>query len=327
MAETNEQPVVVPDEQGDNESTLGEDSASTTASVSESIYNYRCENGRTYHAYKDGKYVLPNDDKEKERLDLQHNLFLLTFGDKLGLAPPCYPDTKVNHVLDLGTGTGIWAMDFADEHPEAEVIGVDLSPIQPSFIPPNVTFEIDDIEDEWTYSKPFDYIHSRFMTSCISDWKKYLTQCFQNLTPNGYLELQEADLTIKSDDDTVKPDNPLLKCLKLLQEASERFGRPYVDIPALVDVMKEIGFVDVKIERFRWPSNSWPKDKRYKELGAWCYENFSSGLEAITMAALTRGHGWSVEDTTVFLMDVRKSMGDRRIHAYWPIYSIYGRKP
>jgi ubiquinone/menaquinone biosynthesis C-methylase UbiE len=27
----------------------------------------------------------------------------------------------VNHVLDLGTGTGIWAMDFADEHPEAEV--------------------------------------------------------------------------------------------------------------------------------------------------------------------------------------------------------------
>lgn len=179
MAETNEQPVVVPDEQEDNGSTLGEDSTSTTASVSESIFNYRCENGRTYHAYKDGKYVLPNDERENERLDLQHNLFLLTFGDKLGLAPPCYRDTKVNHVLDLGTGTGIWAMDFADEHPEAEVIGVDLSPIQPSFIPPNVTFEIDDIEDEWTYSKPFDYIHSRFMTSCISDWKKYLTQCFQ----------------------------------------------------------------------------------------------------------------------------------------------------
>ncbi|EGU82978.1 hypothetical protein FOXB_06531 [Fusarium oxysporum f. sp. conglutinans Fo5176] len=261
MAETNEQPVVIPDEQ---------DSASTTASVSESIFNYRCENGRTYHAYKDGKYVLPNDERENERLDLQHNLFLLTFGDKLGLAPPCYPDAKVNHVLDLGTGTGIWAMDFADEHPEAEL---------------------------------------------------------SKLNPNGYLELQEADLTIKSDDGTVKPDNALLKCLKLLQEASERFGRPYVDIPALVDLMTEIGFVDVKIERFRWPSNSWPKDKKYKELGTWCYENFSSGLEAITMAALTRGHGWSVEDTTVFLMDVRKTMGDRKVHAYWPIYSIYGRKP
>lgn len=75
--------------------------------------------------------------------------------------------------------------------------------------------------------------------------------------------------------------------------------------------MKEIGFVDVKIERFRWPSNSWPRDKKFKELGAWCYENFSSGLEAITMAALTRGHGWSVEDTTVFLMGVDRGMEAR----------------
>lgn len=33
-------------------------------------------------------------------------------------------------VIDIGTGTGIWAIDFADEHPESEVIGTDLSPIQ-----------------------------------------------------------------------------------------------------------------------------------------------------------------------------------------------------
>lgn len=28
--------------------------------------------------------------------------------------------------------------DFADEHPQAEVIGTDISPIQPSWVPPNV---------------------------------------------------------------------------------------------------------------------------------------------------------------------------------------------
>jgi len=54
-------------------------------------------------------------------LDLQHHLFLLTLDHKLGLAPPNKPDSKVERVLDLGTGTGIWAVDFADEHPEAEV--------------------------------------------------------------------------------------------------------------------------------------------------------------------------------------------------------------
>jgi ubiquinone/menaquinone biosynthesis C-methylase UbiE len=37
----------------------------------------------------------------------------------------------MNRVLDAGCGTGIWAMDFADSHPETEVIGVDLAPVQP----------------------------------------------------------------------------------------------------------------------------------------------------------------------------------------------------
>lgn len=59
--------------------------------------------------------------------DLQHNLFLLTFDDKLGNAPPNDKDAKVGRVLDVGTGTGIWCVDFGDEHPEAEILGVDLS--------------------------------------------------------------------------------------------------------------------------------------------------------------------------------------------------------
>lgn len=53
-------------------------------------------------------------------LDLQHNLMLLTLDNKLGLSPPCRPDSKVKRVLDVGTGTGIWATDFGDEHPEAK---------------------------------------------------------------------------------------------------------------------------------------------------------------------------------------------------------------
>jgi ubiquinone/menaquinone biosynthesis C-methylase UbiE len=97
-----------------------------------SILDFRQENGRTYHAFRDGKYNLPNDDEENERLDLQHNLFLLTLDNKLGLSPPNLPGSKVKRVLDVGTGTGIWAIDFGDEHPEATVIGVDLSPSQPS---------------------------------------------------------------------------------------------------------------------------------------------------------------------------------------------------
>ncbi|KAH7141395.1 S-adenosyl-L-methionine-dependent methyltransferase [Dactylonectria estremocensis] len=300
-----------------------QEASSSTTSVTTSILHYRMENGRTYHAYKDGKYTLPNDDMENERLDLQHNLLVLTLNDKLGLAPPNNRDAKVKHVLDVGTGTGIWALDFADEHPETEASRI----LQSMVVPPNLSFQIDDIEDDWTYSKPFDYIHSSFMTASIANWAEFLAKCFNNLEPGGYVEIQEPDLAWKSDDGSLASDSALLQCAQLLQQASEKFGRAYQDIPSLVDVMTEIGFVDVVIEKFRWPNNPWPKDKRLKELGAWVFANFSGGLEGITMAPLTRAHGWSPHAVEVFLVDVRKVLGDKNVHAFMPIYSIYGRRP
>jgi methylase of polypeptide subunit release factors len=50
----------------------------------------------------------------------------------------------------VGTGTGIWATKFANERPEATVLGTDLSPIQPNLVPQNCSFEIDDLESDRT---------------------------------------------------------------------------------------------------------------------------------------------------------------------------------
>jgi hypothetical protein len=61
------------------------------------------ENGRLYHSFQDGKYVLPSDEREQDRLDLQNHLFSLTLEGRLSLAP-IGPNPQ--HVLDIGTGTG-----------------------------------------------------------------------------------------------------------------------------------------------------------------------------------------------------------------------------
>lgn len=45
-------------------------------------------------------------------LDLQHHLFTLTFEGKLYLAPIEDLEGGIHNVLDIGTGTGIWAIDF-----------------------------------------------------------------------------------------------------------------------------------------------------------------------------------------------------------------------
>ena len=140
------------------------------------MVNYKEENGRRYHAYREGAYVFPNDEQEQERLDLTHRLIMLALEERLYTAP-INKDPK--RILDLGTGTGIWAIEIADEFPNAAVIGNDLSAIQPKWVPPNLTFEVDDIESEWSYSGQFDFIHSRHLDFAIADWGKLARQCYQ----------------------------------------------------------------------------------------------------------------------------------------------------
>jgi hypothetical protein len=50
----------------DTDSAVGSDAGySDTTSLTSSILHYKYENGRTYHAYRDGQYIMPNDDKEQ----------------------------------------------------------------------------------------------------------------------------------------------------------------------------------------------------------------------------------------------------------------------
>lgn len=57
---------------------------------------------------------------------------------------------------------------------------VDLSPIQPGWVPPNVKFEVDDLEDEWLWApNSFDYIHSRAMVGSIRNWPRFLEQAYK----------------------------------------------------------------------------------------------------------------------------------------------------
>lgn len=121
---------------------------------------------------------MPNDEIEQDRLDLYHHIFLMLLGGRLYTAP--LDKLALHRILDVATGTGIWAVDIADRHPEAEVVGNDINPIQPSWVPPNVKFEVDDVEDVWTYrNEYFDYIHMRSLCGSIADWKRLLKDAYR----------------------------------------------------------------------------------------------------------------------------------------------------
>ncbi|XEU97659.1 hypothetical protein FSHL1_002945 [Fusarium sambucinum] len=310
----------------DQDSFLQTDEESSTSSISSSILHYRQENGRTYHAYKDGQYVMPNDEREQDRLDLQHHLFLVTFENKLYLSPAGRNGHQLHHVLDVGTGTGLWAMDFADENPSASVIGVDLSPIQSPFVPPNLSFQVDDIEEPWTFNVKFDFIYSRMMTASFADWPGFFSKAYESLAPGGWIEL--ADIyPITSDDGTLRKDSATYEWATKLLEGTKAIGRPFDGADKYKEQLEAQGFQNVQQTIFKWPQNTWPRDPKHKELGAWTLENICSGLDGLSSAVYTRVLGWTKEELEVLLAKVRRELKDKSIHAYWPIYVVYGQKP
>ena len=86
---------------------------------------------------------------------------------------------NAQRILDIGAGTGIWSIAMGDKYPQAEIIGVDLSASAPIWVPPNTRFEIADVEEEWTFSAPFDFIYCRYMAGAIKDWPRLIQQSFE----------------------------------------------------------------------------------------------------------------------------------------------------
>ena len=101
---------------------------------------------------------------------------------------------------------------MGDEYPEAEVQGIDLSPIQPGWIPQNVRFLVDDAEAAWTYpANSLDYVHIRHMTSSIRDWPKLISQAYE------YVVLSLAFLTV-----ALSPSNSALRGEELRTKTNTR---------------------------------------------------------------------------------------------------------
>lgn len=133
--------------------------------------------------------------------------------------------------------------------------------------------------------------------------------------------MQEIEVPLKSDDETLTKDHELFKWCQLLREGTTKLQRPFESFDAIKTAMTKAGFIEIVDTRFKWPTNQWPKDQKYKELGAWNNQNTLQALEALTLAPFARAHGWTKEQVDVFLLSVRRDLKDPNIHAYWPMYA------
>jgi len=230
-------------------------------------------------------------------------------------------------VLDVGTGTGIWAIDFADAHPAASVIGTDLSPIQPSFVPPNLQFEIDDCCDDWLYSpNSFDFIHVRGLYGCVADWDAFYKRAIKHLKPGGYIEQVEQSVVPKSDDDSTN-GTIFEEWGKVSLEAGDAFGKSLRIVDESRGKMIAAGFLEVVERRIKCPIGPWPKDPHLKLLGRFNRLQWEEGIEGWSMMLLTRILGWTRPEVEVYLTKMRAGLRNPQLHAYQELTVVWGRKP
>ncbi|KAL1988146.1 hypothetical protein VTN96DRAFT_676 [Rasamsonia emersonii] len=307
----------------DADSALGDDKESSTVSLTESVFNYQYENGRRYHAFRAGAYPLPNDEKEQDRMDMQHHIYLLIFGGELYRAPL---PKHVGRVLDIGCGTGLWAIDFADMHPEATVIATDLSCIQPTWVPPNLRFEIDDAESEWQFSQPFEYIHIRSMAGSIADWPRLLQQAYDNLVPGGWIELTDFETWASTDDNSLPETSAYHEFQVRLCEAAAIFGKTMNIAPQFHSLVKNAGFTAVTEETYKVPLSPWPRDPKLKELALYMNLQMMESIEPYSIALFTRVLKWDNNRIQGLLAGVRQDLRNLNYHMYSVVHCVYGQK-
>ncbi|KAH6984716.1 S-adenosyl-L-methionine-dependent methyltransferase [Ilyonectria sp. MPI-CAGE-AT-0026] len=304
------------------------DAASTSdrtdsTSVSSSIYEHSYQHGRRYHRYRHGRYPLPNDEAEQNREDMLHAMMLEATDGRLFYSPlGDYPQK----IADLGTGTGLWAIEVGDKYPSAEVLGLDLSPIQPVWVPPNVKFLVDDVEDEWLNGDDFDFVHLRNMIPILKSPVGLLKQAYAHMKPGAWVELQDVDGDVHTDDDSIPKDWPIKRFTELLLEAFAQFGTNAHAAVFGGQYLAEAGFVNIKHNYIKLPYGTWPRDKVMRLVGMYyrtACEEFFPAVGAIHFPML----GWEKPAIEIFFAECRKSMRDPNVHAYGKMHFWSGQKP
>ncbi|KAH6881085.1 methyl transferase, partial [Thelonectria olida] len=279
------------------------------------------------------KYIFPIDEEEKNRLDIFHKFFLVARDNNLFSAPL---DVKqALRVLDLGTGTGIWAIELSeyvlslDERFRRR--GLDFNMIQPEMIPPTMNPpQSFDIEGSWdTIDRDWDFIRAQMLFGSIQCWREMYQKMFMHLKPGiGYMEQVEIDWVPRCDDGTLPTDSALGEWASKLLKSLDRHGRSMrVDPEETRRQLALAGFTDIDETVIKVCYCPWSEDRHERQVGRWFNIGLSQGLTALSCFPMRRMLGMSQKDVKDLCLKAKRDMCDLRYHAYCRVYIWTARKP
>ncbi|KAF4985940.1 hypothetical protein FDECE_16221 [Fusarium decemcellulare] len=301
----------------DSERSQGDLSSTCSTSVPPSIHELEYEHGRCYHSYMSGRYPLPNDEGEQFREKIEHALMLYLSDGKLFLSDIC---DSPQRIIDIGTGT------VADLYPTASVIGTDLSPIQPNWMPLNAQMFVEDCEDpEWPNGAEFDLVHLRSVAGYLLDLDSMVNNAYEHLKCGGWIEFQEFDHSVLCDDGTMQQDDPLRVFFDTCAQGMRKYGCTSFGKLDIRSVLKHAGFNRIQVVRKKVPISPWARDERMKTIGKLMKARILESLDALAAKPLV-ALGMTPEQRQDMVNSALKSLGDGGIHRYMNYCFYFGQK-
>jgi ubiquinone/menaquinone biosynthesis C-methylase UbiE len=267
-------------------------------SIVQAQVEYVWENGRRYC----GAYHMPNDKQEQMRQLLYHEIYKSAFDNEISTVPLDNP----TRILDVGAGTGEWAIDAADCYPECEVTGIDIADIFPRYNTPNLFWEVDDAELEWLRAPDsYDLVHLRDMAGAFQDWSYIYQQAFKVCKPGGWIEVLDKDELQRSGNfmEFFEPDSVIHKIFHDWTEAGELSGRPIGIGHIKTELLRQAGFVDVTLtERVI------PISPSQMETGHLFLKALIDAIESSALRLLTKHKGYTAEEVRVAAGHISKEL-------------------
>ncbi|HEU5383360.1 MAG TPA: methyltransferase domain-containing protein [Ktedonobacteraceae bacterium] len=204
---------------------------------------------RTY--LENAPYLLPKDAQEDERLKFQHHALHHAFGNHY--LAPLSPDTRT--ILDVGSGTGIWVMDMAQQFPDAHILGVDITLTSlPQSLPKTCLFAQADILQGLPFpSCQFDFTHQRLLVGAIPAprWPEVVRELVRVTRPQGWIELLEVGTTVHHAGPATE------RLLAWVRETSQAQGIEMAIVTQLGNFLKHAGCQAVEEQDIPVPLGAW----------------------------------------------------------------------
>jgi SAM-dependent methyltransferase len=193
--------------------------------------------------------LLPHSDQEQQRLFFQHYMMRTILGGNIAAPLSYVPST----VVDIGCGTGQWALEVAYEMPAAKVVGIDLTlprvdRSHPHY-PRNCLFErLNALEPLPFAPQSIDYLHLRFMSSSIplATWPQVIPRLVSYVKIGGWVEWVESG-----------PIYAAGPAFSQLCSAWDEFGRRRGHLarpgPQIAQALQAAGLIDVAYQPVQVP--------------------------------------------------------------------------